>query len=224
MGGDGIFRKTLAASLGKSLAVDRELRLSDREREIVFLAATGHTDTSIAHQLGISTATIGTYWNRIRGKVGPYSRTEIVAVILMHESQRKIDEMRSSCQKLIEQIEADSTPWKAIVQNAPDAILVVDSDGIIQLANPEAERLFGYDDGELLDSPLAHLLVSTIRAEHAKLYAEYFLHPTKKRMAEHKATVALRKNGTEIMIAADLNGFESGDKSLVACIIRPVMD
>lgn len=53
--------------------------LSEREAEIVQLAAQGKSDKEIAAALDISIGTLGTYWARIRAKRGMRWRTEIVA-------------------------------------------------------------------------------------------------------------------------------------------------
>ncbi|RYZ87846.1 MAG: LuxR family transcriptional regulator, partial [Proteobacteria bacterium] len=56
--------------------------LSQREREVLDLAIDGHTDEQIAQSIGISVSTVNSYWVRIRAKVGPHSRTEIVSKML----------------------------------------------------------------------------------------------------------------------------------------------
>lgn len=56
-------------------------RLADfsvREAQLLRLAHGGYTNSAIAALLGISEATVNTYWNRIRSKVGHRSRTEIL--------------------------------------------------------------------------------------------------------------------------------------------------
>ena len=54
-------------------------QLSDRERTVLLLAADGLTDKQIASHLQLSQRTIGTYWERMRQKMGQYSRTQLVA-------------------------------------------------------------------------------------------------------------------------------------------------
>lgn len=54
-------------------------RLSGRELEVLSLAVKGYTDDMIAQELGIECGTVNSYWVRIRGKMGNFSRTELVA-------------------------------------------------------------------------------------------------------------------------------------------------
>jgi DNA-binding CsgD family transcriptional regulator len=54
-------------------------RLSQREESVLLLAAHGLTDKEIAKHLELSKRTVGTYWERMREKLGRLSRTELVA-------------------------------------------------------------------------------------------------------------------------------------------------
>jgi len=200
--------------------------LSARESEILKLAAAGQTDVSIAHSLGITVPTVGTYWNRIRSKIGSYSRTEIVAIVLRAESDRQISEMRLQYQELLDhpEVPPDTTPWKEILVHAPDAIIVVDEEGTIRQANNRAEEIFGYQAGELNGRALLDLVPSNFRAQHKQHVREYVRNPKQKRMAEHRGTNAVRKDGEEFAIAADINGFSTQDGVMVACVIRRALD
>jgi DNA-binding CsgD family transcriptional regulator len=53
--------------------------LSARELSVLTFAAQGFTDEMIAHELGIQSGTVNSYWVRIRGKRGNLSRSELVA-------------------------------------------------------------------------------------------------------------------------------------------------
>jgi DNA-binding NarL/FixJ family response regulator len=57
-------------------------QLSSRELDIVKLAATGMCDKEIASHLGVTLATVRTYWERLRVKTGSRSRTHAVCLAL----------------------------------------------------------------------------------------------------------------------------------------------
>ena len=54
--------------------------------------------------------------------------------------------------------------FRALLEAAPDAIVLVDGDGRIQLVNVQTERLFGYARHELLGQPVEILVPARFRA------------------------------------------------------------
>src|SRR3569832_2454482 len=109
---------------------------SPRERLLRDIAADGLTDTAIAHKLVISEATVGTYWGRVRIKLGPHSRTELVAIVLRAEREVALDTLRRENEALVKQVqdstqENKNTKNKKKIDNAPDAMLLINDDCII---------------------------------------------------------------------------------------------
>ena len=64
--------------------------LSPREEEIVQLCAEGLTNDGIAHRLGISVATVNTYWLRIKLKVGGLARTDTVVRVIKERAEQTL--------------------------------------------------------------------------------------------------------------------------------------
>ena len=65
--------------------------LSSRETEIVAQAARGATDKEIADTIGLTVATLRTYWNRIRDKLGAVNRTHAIALASIERPTDEID-------------------------------------------------------------------------------------------------------------------------------------
>lgn len=208
--------------------------LSDRERQLVVLASKGLTDTAIAHKLGISLATVGTYWGRVRIKFGPLNRTELVAVFLQEQAATVVDALRSENSALLQALDEKARTeamlqtslqlFKGLVETAPDAILLVNEAGTIQLANEQAEQTFGYDGEELLGLQVDLLVPERYRGSHAENRLSYHANPVKRRMGEHMATFALRKDGSEFPMATALSATETHSGLLVTCIVRDLTD
>ena len=95
---------------------DRLASLSERERAVLDLAVHGFKDRAISAKLGIAKGTVGTYWNRIRRKVGPMTRAEIAAVIGRAEGREANSELAEALAKLneiTERLEAESARRRA---------------------------------------------------------------------------------------------------------------
>lgn len=54
----------------------------------------------------------------------------------------------------------------AVIENAVDGVILIDSSGIIQMVNPAACILFGYNRDELINSNVSVLMSSPHRAKH----------------------------------------------------------
>jgi PAS domain S-box-containing protein len=203
--------------------------LSSREHELIELAASGLTDQAIANKLGISVATVGTYWGRVRIKIGPYSRTELVATVIRQEQEATLSQLRSENEHLFQTMIAsrpvlEGGEWQEVLNDAPDAILIVTKDGAITYANTAAGELFGCHRDALLDFYIADLVPEELRSRHRGHIAEYTLHPDRRPMGEHMATPALRRDGTVIQIQATLSRITNSETLRVMCCLRKVED
>ena len=211
--------------------MDRQERtqLSERERQLVKLAANGHTDSSIAHQLGISEATVSTYWGRVRIKVGHFSRTELIAKLIREELDSVLSELREQNRALIDELQKTSGKewgdpranyYRKLIMQAPDAILIVTGDGTLEAINDEASRLFGYDPGELEGQSLQLLVPDRYRQIHVQHRIAYVGNPQKRKMAEHMPSPGRRKDGSEFPIAASLSPVETSSGIRIMCVVR----
>jgi PAS domain S-box-containing protein len=218
----------------KRVQVHLDSALSGREREILILAAQGLTDHGIANSLGISAATVATYWGRVRIKFGPMSRTELVAVYLNEQSQEALDELRNKVADLISQIQEHIDAEKVVTINrelfrglldtAPDAIVVVFDDGAIQFANKQAEHIFGYEPGELLGIDVEALVPFRFNEAHVQSRDQFRADPVRRRVGEHVTTFAKRKDQSEFPMAMALSSSETSEGPLVTCIIRDLTE
>ena len=199
--------------------------LSPREQQLLKLAAAGFTDTAIAEQLGISEATVGTYWGRVRIKFGPYSRTELVAIMLRAESQAAVENLRLENEHIRSELQihlssGSSLSPREILEHAADSIVLVSEAGIIEYANVAAYEMFGYVSPNLQGLHINALVPPRFRAKHSENSEEYFQNPTRRQMGQHLDTPAFRKDGTEFLVRAALSTIDSSSGKIVMCAVR----
>ena len=61
---------------------------------------------------------------------------------------------------------SQTTEFEHPLEAVPDALLGVDTAGVIRLANRQAESLFGYDRDHLIGMPVEELVPESLRQVH----------------------------------------------------------
>jgi len=114
--------------------------------------------------------------------------------------------------------------FRGLLEASPDAVIVVDKDGQIALANARVEKLFGYSPEELLNQPIEVLVPHLFRAKHPELRMGLFAEPHVRQMAEGHTLYGLRKDGVEFPVEISVGPLETKDGVLVSTTIRDITD
>lgn len=93
-----------------------------------------------------------------------------------------------------------------LLEVAPDATLIVRPDGVIDLANSQAERMFGYERHQMLGLSIESLIPQRYRARHAAHRNHFALRPSTRPMGGEKVSLlGLRADGSEFPVEISLN-------------------
>jgi PAS domain S-box-containing protein len=114
--------------------------------------------------------------------------------------------------------------FRGLLDSAPDAMVIVDTGGIIQVVNVQTERLFGYTRAELRDQSVDVLLPARFRTAHARHRAGYLSKPQARPMGADLELCGRRKDGTEFPVDISLSPMESESGLLVIAAVRDVTD
>ncbi|MCO5107211.1 MAG: PAS domain S-box protein [Burkholderiaceae bacterium] len=120
----------------------------------------------------------------------------------------------------------DAYPWlyEQIFYTASDALVVVDRDGLIRLANQQSERLFGRPGAELAGRPIEELIPHRFREGHRRHRSLYAEQPESRPMGMNLALWALHADGREFPVEISLSPFRLGNATLICANIRDVSD
>jgi len=110
-----------------------------------------------------------------------------------------------------------------LLQYATDAMLIAAADGRIVLANPPAERLFGYAGGELAGRPVDELIPQRLRGRHAGLRRQYAGQPRARGMGTGSELYGRRANGAEFPVEVSLSPLQpAGGAALVLATVHDI--
>lgn len=131
---------------------------------------------------------------------------ELALLIIQGEEQRE----RSGLERQLAEL----------FQNAPVGFIIVNQEGCLELANPEAERIFGYGAGELNGLPVDRLVPPT--HDHAAHRRAFMADSHVRMMGAGRELHGLRKDGAEVPLEIALTPLRSGRNEAVLGVIADI--
>jgi two-component system cell cycle sensor histidine kinase/response regulator CckA len=114
--------------------------------------------------------------------------------------------------------------YRALLEAAPDAIVVVNQSGIVVLVNAQAERLFGYRRDELIGQPADILVSEHFRGQHSEQHSRLLAAPPARSTVVGLELFGLRKDGTEFPAEIRLSPLDTKGGVWVSSAIRDISD
>jgi len=112
-----------------------------------------------------------------------------------------------------------------LLEFSPDALLVVDAQGIIQFSNQTSSTLFGYRPDQLVGQPLKVLIPERFHTRHGAHMSGFMRQPASREMGARISDLfARRADGSEFPAGIRLSPFKDGDQSFVAAAVRDMTE
>jgi len=153
-------------------------------------------------------------------------RMELEARRLNSELEQRMAELkREAVKRQQAEVEMRESELRlaTILNTAVDAIIVIDNEGIIESFNPGAERMLGYQAGEVIGRNVDLLMPEPFATEHTGYIRRYLQTGQAKVIGIGREVQARRKDGT--LFPADLAVSEFHDgKPLFAGFLRDITE
>jgi PAS domain S-box-containing protein len=114
--------------------------------------------------------------------------------------------------------------FEALLEAAPDAIIIVDRGGRIILVNAQVEKLFGYCREALLGQPIEILVPERFLKAHVGHRESYHAQPRTRPMGVGLDLAGRRKDGSEFPVEISLSPIETEEGQQVISIVRDISD
>ena len=114
--------------------------------------------------------------------------------------------------------------FRALLESAPDGIVIADRDGRITIVNRQTELLFGYEREELRGCDIEMLLPDSARRRHVEHRQQYVAAPAVRPMGRGLALSGRRKDGTEFPAEISLSPLKTDEGLLITAVVRDVTE
>lgn len=113
---------------------------------------------------------------------------------------------------------------RAALEAAPDAMIIIDAEGVIRFVNRQVFAVFGYAREEIVGHLVEALLPERFRARHLAHRSAYTAYMRVRPMGQNLELFGLRRDGTEFPVEISLSPVVDEEETLVVAAIRDVSD
>ncbi len=113
---------------------------------------------------------------------------------------------------------------KSFLESAPDAMVITNEKGVIEIINTQAEKLFGYNRQEMMGKTIEHLIPERYTENHRSHRDGFYKNPKVGAMGKGFELFARKKNGEEIPVEISLSLLKTEEGMMVSAAIRDITE
>lgn len=121
-------------------------------------------------------------------------------------------------------IQNDQNRIKTIVTNLADGLIIISNKGIVEQYSPSAERIFGYQESEVINQNIKMLMPMPEKENHDGYLQQYEDTGIKSIIGKPREVIAQHKNGELIPIELSVSETMIGDEKVFIGLIKDITD
>lgn len=114
--------------------------------------------------------------------------------------------------------------FETIFNHVTEGILIAGADGNIILANPIINRLFGYEENELLGQKIEVLIPKELAEKHKGHRSGYMQNPKQRPMGRSAFLEGVSKDGRRFPVEISLSYYKTGEDTYVIAFVIDITD
>jgi PAS domain S-box-containing protein len=134
------------------------------------------------------------------------------------------NQMAEELERSIRKIEQAQQKFEGLLDSAPDAIVIVNAEGKIQLVNHQCEEIFGYKKEQLIDKDIFSLLPRQFWGDQLLNSHSFSLEALRRHKGTSIEATGCRRNGNEFPAEVSFSPMETREGLLVTAAIRDITE
>ena len=122
------------------------------------------------------------------------------------------------------ELKSSNETFGALLEAAPDGVVVSDTNGEITLVNAQTEKMFAYSREDLLGQPIEVLIPKVRREKHIEHRQRFVENPTTRSMGAKLELLGRRADGTDFPVQISLSPVRISRSSFVMAIVRDMSE
>jgi diguanylate cyclase (GGDEF)-like protein/PAS domain S-box-containing protein len=118
----------------------------------------------------------------------------------------------------------DAAHFRSLIESAPDAMIVMSTDGVILEANNQVGRLFGYEADELAGQRVELLMTPRVQSVMHDYYQDFIRNPRTLVIGDMADVSGVRKDGLEFPMEIVLGPIETPEGMVITATARNVTE
>ncbi|GGB77099.1 hypothetical protein GCM10011607_41640 [Shewanella inventionis] len=130
----------------------------------------------------------------------------------------------SQVRKELEAQKQKDNMFESLTELSPEAMVIIDTSGVIVLINSQAEKLFGYSREQLVGQKINMLVPVSVAGKHDSYVDGYVNKPRTRPMGMADDLFSRHADGSEFPVEVSLSPIQLDDKMLIASSIRNISE